>query len=50
VISAVYNADWRWLLDRSDTTWYPSVRLIRQSQPGSWDEALQQVKRELQLL
>jgi tetratricopeptide (TPR) repeat protein len=45
-----YNADWRWLLDRPDTPWYPSVRLIRQSQPGSWDEALRQVKRELQLL
>ncbi len=45
-----YNSDWRWLLDRSDTPWYPSVRLIRQSQPGSWDEALQQVRRELELL
>jgi tetratricopeptide (TPR) repeat protein len=45
-----YNSDWRWLLDRSDTPWYPNVRLIRQSQPGSWDEAFQQTKRELKLL
>jgi tetratricopeptide (TPR) repeat protein len=45
-----YNSDWRWLLDRSDSPWYPNVRLIRQSKPGSWDEALQQAQRELKLL
>jgi tetratricopeptide (TPR) repeat protein len=30
-------ADWRWLLDREDTPWYPSVRLFRQGQRGDWD-------------
>jgi Flp pilus assembly protein TadD len=32
--------DWRWLLDRSDTPWYPSVRLIRQSVTGVWDDVM----------
>lgn len=28
--------DWRWLLERSDTPWYPSMRLYRQSARGDW--------------
>jgi FkbM family methyltransferase len=33
-----YVPDWRWLLDREDSPWYPSLRLLRQKQPGDWDE------------
>ncbi len=31
-----FAADWRWLLDRDDTPWYPTLRLFRQTRPGDW--------------
>jgi tetratricopeptide (TPR) repeat protein len=39
--------DWRWLLNRSDTPWYPSMRLYRQEEAGVWDSVLQRVTHEL---
>jgi len=35
-----FAADWRWLLDRDDSPWYPTMRLFRQSAPGQWDHAV----------
>ena len=37
------SPDWRWLLKRSDTPWYPGMRLFRQPQPGNWAEVFAQV-------
>lgn len=37
-------ADWRWLLDREDSPWYPTVRLFRQQRPGAWDLPLTQLR------
>jgi Tfp pilus assembly protein PilF len=37
-------ADWRWLLEREDSPWYPSVRLFRQEKPGAWDDPIARLK------
>ena len=39
--------DWRWLLDRSDTPWYPSARLFRQQTVRRWDDVAQAIAAEL---
>jgi Tfp pilus assembly protein PilF len=39
-----YNADWRWLLDRTDSPWYPSARLFRQRAIGDWDDVIGRVR------
>ena len=39
--------DWRWLLDRSDSPWYPSVKLFRQPAPDDWQTPINQVASEL---
>ena len=39
--------DWRWLRDRSDSPWYPSVRIFRQPRPADWASVIGQVRREL---
>jgi hypothetical protein len=33
-------ADWRWMLERSDSPWYPTARLFRQKVPGAWDPVI----------
>jgi Flp pilus assembly protein TadD len=39
--------DWRWMLERDDSPWYPSVRLFRQSRLGDWAEVFQRIATEL---
>ncbi|HEX2944000.1 MAG TPA: tetratricopeptide repeat protein, partial [Rhodopila sp.] len=39
--------DWRWMLGRSDTAWYDSVRLYRQPVPGAWDHVIAAVAGDL---
>jgi Flp pilus assembly protein TadD len=34
---------WRWMLDREDSPWYPTMRLFRQSQPGDWSDVVARV-------
>jgi tetratricopeptide (TPR) repeat protein len=42
-VLAPFMPDWRWLLEREDSPWYPTVRLFRQKTAGRWDEVIERV-------
>ncbi|HEX6441231.1 MAG TPA: tetratricopeptide repeat-containing glycosyltransferase family protein [Stellaceae bacterium] len=42
-----YAPDWRWLLDRDDSPWYPSVRLLRQGPDRRWEPVMARVVAEI---
>lgn len=44
------NPHWTWMTGRSDSPWYPSIRLYRQQEYGQWDPVLAQVARDLAAL
>ncbi|MGD0388832.1 MAG: tetratricopeptide repeat protein [Tepidisphaeraceae bacterium] len=44
-----FMPDWRWLLDRDDSPWYPTMRLFRQSARGDWDSVITRVAEALSL-
>ena len=43
-----YSPDWRWLLDRDDSPWYPSAKLYRQEKIGNWNGVLEKLMRDLE--
>lgn len=45
-----FAPDWRWMLDREDTPWYPTMRLFRQTRPGDWSEPLARLEGALRAL
>jgi len=45
-----YVPDWRWLLHRSDSPWYPTMRLFRQPRPGDWGAVASQIATALRSL
>lgn len=45
-----FVADWRWLLDRPTTPWYPTARLYRQPAPKDWDSVVTRVRTDLAAL
>ena len=42
-----YAPDWRWLLERTDSPWYPTLRLFRQGPDRSWDAVVDAIAREI---
>jgi tetratricopeptide (TPR) repeat protein len=42
-VALPFVPDWRWLLGRDDSPWYPTMRLFRQQTPGAWDEVFTRI-------
>lgn len=42
-----YLPDWRWLMGREDSPWYPTLRIYRQTHAGNWDSVIRQVLTDL---
>ena len=39
-----FSPDWRWMTNREDSPWYPTMKLFRQTEPGDWDTVFKQLK------
>jgi hypothetical protein len=50
VLLPAEKPDWRWMTGRTDSPWYPSIRLYRQATPGDWRPVLDAVRRDLDAL
>ena len=48
LLSTMVN--WRWLIEREDTPWYPTMRLFRQTHRGDWVSVFDRVVSELEKL
>ena len=45
-----YSTDWRWIHNRTDSYWYPNMRIFKQQKPFDWDGVMESVANELQKL
>ena len=45
-----YSTDWRWITNRTDSPWYPTMKLFKQATPFDWDLVMEQVRTELTAL
>jgi len=48
-IALPFNPDWRWLLGREDSPWYPTARLFRQTTPGAWSDVFRRIGEALRV-
>ena len=46
-VTVPFTPDWRWMLGRTDTPWYPTMRLFRQSAPGDWQGVFETIAAEV---
>ncbi|MBV9757737.1 MAG: hypothetical protein JO047_11825, partial [Alphaproteobacteria bacterium] len=44
-----FDACWRWLRDRDDSPWYPTMRIYRQAKPGDWPPVIAKVAADLRM-
>jgi hypothetical protein len=42
-----YCAEWRWLIDRKDSPWYPGIKLFTQSVAGDWATLINSISKKL---
>ena len=42
-----FSPDWRWILGRDDSPWYPTMQLFRQAEPGAWGPVLERLEAAL---
>jgi ADP-heptose:LPS heptosyltransferase len=47
-VALQYFLEWRWLLNRDDSPWYPTMKLFRQPERGNWDAVFVQMAIEVQ--
>jgi hypothetical protein len=46
-VTLPFTPDWRWMRERTDTPWYPTMRLFRQSAPGDWHGMFETIAAEV---
>lgn len=46
----LYTTDWRWMVDRSDSPWYPTMRIYRQEKPGDWSAPVEKLGKDFSTL
>jgi tetratricopeptide (TPR) repeat protein len=49
-VALPFAADWRWLLQREDSPWYPTMRLFRQQRPNDWEEVFERMAHSLRTM
>jgi hypothetical protein len=49
-VALPFGPDWRWMAGRSDSPWYPSMRLFRQRRQGDWSGTFEEIARALRVL
>ena len=45
-----YLPDFRWLLNRKDSPWYPSLKLYRQNRSNDWSSVIENIKKDLKMI
>jgi ADP-heptose:LPS heptosyltransferase len=49
-VALKFVPDWRWMLERSDSPWYPSMRLFRQPRDGDWESVFEEIAKSVRTL